>query len=231
MNPAGKTRPKRKQRKTRQWLVAALVLVLVVAFAAVAYFALPSNSAKNEPTPAPSTPSTTSTLPIEPVGLRALAEHYMAVMHNLNSTGTKVEMANMVNPTYNQTDLFRWQKTRMVFQDPTSMPEDPLQILGDGKGICYQWSIVYVSACLALGYPSRLVASTDTSNYQAIHMWAEDYVNGTWVHVDPSDGIWNNPSKYLSWDWGKGIGSNVKVYAFMDDTFQDVTATYGPQPS
>ena len=33
----------------------------------------------------------------------------------------------------------------------------PTRILNSGDGICVQRSIVYVSACLALGYPSRLV--------------------------------------------------------------------------
>jgi hypothetical protein len=217
----------RRQRQTRKWMVAATsVLLLVLAVAAVAYFLLPANPA-NKPfvTPAP-----TST-PVEPAGLRTLTDHYMAVMHSLNSSQMKTEMTKMLNPTYNQTDLFAWQKARMVFENPAGMTEDPLQILGDHKGICYQWSIVYVSACLSLGYPSRLVASTDTANYQAIHMWAEVYYNAAWIHVDPSDGIWNNPSKYLGWEWGKGIGSTVKVYAFMDGAFQDVTATYGPSPS
>ena len=49
-------------------------------------------------------------------------------------------------------------------------------------------------------------------------------INGTWVHVDPSDKVWNNPSRYQSWDWGSAIGSDVKIYAFEDGTFQDVTS-------
>ena len=83
-----------------------------------------------------------------------------------------------------------------------------------------------MSACLALGYQSRLVVAADTTNWNFIHTWAEDYYNGIWVHVDPSDKVWNNPSHYQSWDWGKYIGSDVKIYAFEDDTFQDVTSTY-----
>ncbi len=79
-----------------------------------------------------------------------------------------------------------------------------------------QWSIVYVSACLALGYQSRLVVAVDTQGWSYIHVWAEDYYNGAWVHVDPSDKVWNSPHRYLgsSWDWGPYIGSTVKVYAF-----------------
>ena len=113
-----------------------------------------------------------------------------------------------------------------MLNDPSGSFEDPFQILNSGDGICVQWSIVYVSACLALGYQSRLVVAVDTTTWSFIHTWAEDYYNGTWVHVDPSDKVWNNPSRYLGWDWGAGIGSTVRIYAFEDGTFQDVTSTY-----
>ena len=140
-------------------------------------------------------------------------------------------MAPMLNSTLNQTTLFGWEKSRMTFEEDTNFLEDPIQILNSGKGICVQWSIVYVAACLSLGYQSRLVVAVDTSTWTFIHTWAEDYYNGTWVHVDPSDGVWNNPSRYQSWDWGKGIGSDVKIYAFEDGRFEEVTSTYSPHAS
>jgi transglutaminase-like putative cysteine protease len=156
----------------------------------------------------------------------------MGIMQNLNSTQTKTKIASQLNPSYNQTDLFSWEQTKLTFtQDTTGWFEDPPQILNSGKGICVQWSIVYVSACLALGYQSRLVVATDTANWNFIHVWAEDYFNGSWVHVDPSDKVWNNPSRYQSWDWGKGIGSDVKIYAFEDDRFEEVTSNYDPNSS
>jgi hypothetical protein len=83
-----------------------------------------------------------------------------------------------------------------------------------------------VSACLALGYQSRLVVAVDTQSWSYIHVWAEDYYNGIWVHVDPSDKVWNNPSRYQSWDWGKYVGSDVKIYAFEDGKFEEVTSFY-----
>jgi transglutaminase-like putative cysteine protease len=151
-------------------------------------------------------------------------------MHNLNSTQTKTTMASQLDSHYNQTDLFGWEQTKLTFaNDPNGFFEDPTQILNSGKGICVQWSEVYVSACLALGYQSRLVVAVDTSTWSYIHVWAEDYYNGTWVHVDPSDKVWNQPSRYQSWDWGSAIGSTVKIYAFEDSTFQDVTSSYSPR--
>jgi transglutaminase-like putative cysteine protease len=153
-------------------------------------------------------------------------------MKNLNASETKAKMAAQLDPSCNQTDLFVWEQSKLTFtQDPAGWFEDPIQILNSGDGICVQWSIVYVSACLALGYQSRLVVAADTTGWSFIHVWAEDYFNGTWVHVDPSDKVWNNPARYQSWDWGKGIGSDVKIYAFEDGSYQEVTSTYSPRPS
>jgi transglutaminase-like putative cysteine protease len=162
-----------------------------------------------------------------PAGFQTLAANYLRVMKNLNSTQTKAKMAALLNPSYNQTDLFAWESSKLKFaNDPAGQIEDPFQILADGEGICVQWSIVYVSACLALGYQSRLVVAVDTSTWAFIHTWAEDYYNRSWVPVDPSDKAWNQPLTYLSWDWGPNIGGVVRIYAFEDGSFQDVTATY-----
>lgn len=214
MCPAGKARSSRRSRQTRKWVIAVSAVVLILLVSTAAYIWTPKNTAANNS-------------PDEPQGLRVLADHYMSIMQNLNSTQTKAKIAAQLNPSYNQTDLFAWEATKLTFvQDPNGFFEDPTQILDDGKGICVQWSIVYVSACLALGYQSRLVVAVDTSSWSFIHVWAEDYCNGSWVHVDPSDRVWNNPSRYQSWDWGSQIGSTVRIYAFEDHSFLDVTANY-----
>ena len=148
-------------------------------------------------------------------------------MANLNSSQTRTEMAAKLDPHYNQTDLFAWEHSKLTFaNDQTGWCTDPATILSRGTGICTQWSIVYVSACLALNYQSRLVMAVDTSSWQFIHVWAEDYTGGRWVHVDPSDSVWNNPVRYQSWDWGSGIGSAGRIYAFEDNAYHDVTSSY-----
>jgi hypothetical protein len=217
MCPGGKVRSARLHRHTRRWIILAVALLFIISLLSVAYIKFPiNNKVNNDANVAVNNPAFTT-----------FTQHYLALMKTLNSTQTKTAMATQLNPNYNQTDLFTWQQTKMVFaQDTTGWLEDPIKILNSGNGICVQWSIVYVSACLALGYQSRMVVAADTSNWNFIHTWAEDYYNGTWVHVDPSDKVWNNPSHYQSWDWGKYIGSDVKIYAFEDGTFQDVTSTY-----
>ena len=217
MSPAGRVHAAKRHRHTRKWIVIAFTLILIVTLFTVAYLKYPfDNKGNNDSNAAINNPAFT-----------AFTEHYLALMKSLNSTQTKAAMCAQLNSKHNQTDLFDWQKNKMVFaSDTAGWFEDPIKILNSGDGICVQWSIVYVSACLALGYQSRLVVATDTTNWNFIHTWAEDYFNGTWVHVDPSDRVWNDPSRYQSWDWGKYIGSDVKIYAFEDGTFQNVTLAY-----
>ena len=219
MSPARKT-PSRRHKQTRKWiLIFSVAVILVSVFAAYLYYpARNKAAANNEPTPAVADPAFT-----------AFTNHYLDIMTNLNSSQTKAKMLPLVNRSDNQTQLFTWESTKMTFgSDPAGTFEDPFQILDRGQGVCLQWSIVYVSACLSLGYQSRLVVAVDTEGWSWIHVWAEDYYYGAWVHVDPSDKVWNQPHRYLgaSWSWGPYIGSTVKVYAFEDGKYEDVTSTY-----
>jgi hypothetical protein len=209
----GKNR--QKHRQTQRCITISGVLLVLVIVVTVAIVKWPAGNTGNQQNNAV----------VDPAFI-AFTNHYLDLMKNLNSTQTKTQMSAQLNPNYNQTDLFAWQKTKMTFaQDTTGWYENPLQILNSKDGICVQWSVVYVSACLALGYQSRFVIAVNTASWSFIHTWAEDYHNGAWVHVDPSDAVWNNPSRYQSWGWGT-FGSQVKVYAFEDGSFQEVTSTY-----
>ncbi len=141
MNPSRKAHPTKKHKQSNRWAVFFAVLVLIGMLGTVAYFWYPtnSNSANNEPE-----------------GFKTITTHYLDVMKNLNSSQTKSEMATQLDPKYNQTDLFAWEASKLTFQNAASWSEDPMQILNSGDGICVQWSIVYVSACLSLGYQAGL---------------------------------------------------------------------------
>ena len=213
MNPVRKARETKRPGHTRKWVVAVSVLFLVSILLVAGYFWYPKTSVNSQQG---------ETSPFE-----VFTDHYLRIMHNLNLSQTKTTMSSLLSPSYNQTSLFAWEQSKLQFvQDPAGWFDDPFQILNSGKGVCEQFSVVYVSACLALGYQSRLVVAVDSARWTFIHVWAEDYYNGTWVHVDPSDSLWNNPSRYQSWDWGYAIGSGVKIYAFEDGIFKDVTSIY-----
>jgi len=221
MCPVKKVQPISRHKQTRKWITALLAIFLIAILSTVAYLSYSTSK--------PASSQLTNELNSMPAGFKTLAENYLGAMNNLNSSQTKAKMAALLDSKYNQTELFAWEKSKLTFaNDPNGFYEDPFQILASGDGICVQWSIVYVAACLALGYQSRLVVAVDTSNWSYIHVWAEDYYNGNWVHVDPSDGVWGHPLMYQgsSWGWGKYIGSMVRIYAFDDNSFQDVTATY-----
>jgi hypothetical protein len=163
----------------------------------------------------------------ESQGFRVFRDHYLEIMNNLDSVSLKSEMASKIEGEYNFTGLFGWEHSKLNFSaDPAGWFEDPITILNDGKGICMQFSIVYVSACMTLGQQARLVLATNTTTWNFIHSWAEVYSNGRWVHVDPSDQVWNQPLRYQSWDWGGQIGSDVRIYAFEVGKATDVTSNY-----
>jgi transglutaminase-like putative cysteine protease len=224
MCPVRKPRPAKRHRQTRRWIIVVSVALIIVTLLTAAYFWYPAlNKApvNNEATPTNSDTAFT-----------AFTNQYLDIMKSLNSSQTKAEMTPLLSPSYNQTDLFSWEQSKLTFaSDPSGSFVNPIQILNSGDGICLQWSIVYVSACLALGYESRLVVAADTESWTYIHVWAENYYRGTWVPVDPSDKAWNDPHAYLSWDWGQYIGSIVKVYAFEDNKYEDVTSTYSAHSS
>jgi hypothetical protein len=91
----------------------------------------------------------------------------------------------------NFTELLYWESLNLVW-DPNrkDFHSDPIEILNCGRGACGEFSILYVSICLANDIPARLVTPGYFIPNVADHAWAE--VNPskdgtTWRHVDPSD--------------------------------------------
>lgn len=155
-----------------------------------------------------------------------------SIMKNLNSTETKTKVISWFERDYNVTELYDWVHEELEFVSPSETFEDrstdPSEILESGKGRCQEFSILYVATCLAHGYQSRLVVAADISDPRSLivpHAWAEVKLDG-WVHVDPSDRVWNEPYRYEAWSWGKDIGSNIRIYAFEEGKCEDVTSNY-----
>ncbi|MCW3986530.1 MAG: transglutaminase-like domain-containing protein [Candidatus Bathyarchaeota archaeon] len=110
-------------------------------------------------------------------------------MKDLNRNKTKTYMHDRINGTYDFIELLRWISQNLNWSSESfTRYSEPQQILSQGKGKCEEFAIVYVAACLALGYEARLVVSRQfyLVTARGFHVWAEVKVDDIWTHVDPS---------------------------------------------
>jgi hypothetical protein len=153
---------------------------------------------------------------------------YLGIMKNLNSSETKAYMRDRMKETYNFTGLLNWTGRNLNWsKESFTRYTRPQEILNQGKGRCGEFTIVYVAACLALGYEARIVVPGQfcVIFLHGFHAWAEVKLNGIWTHVDPSPTpFWNDTSRYKSWNWGLRIG--LSFSAFEDGKIEDVTSRY-----
>jgi len=153
--------------------------------------------------------------------------YYFGIMENLNNPSTKEAIRNNMTYAYNFTELLEWEHSYVKWVpigETFERNTDPEKILASGKGRCGEFSILYLSACLSLGYEARLLVSIKPYIYWELHNWVEVKVNDSWIPVDPTDGIWNNSSRYKTW-WGE-IGKDAFIYAFEDGNIEEVTERY-----
>lgn len=155
-------------------------------------------------------------------------EYYSNVMKELNTPEAKAYMLDKINGKCNFTELLYWTDQQLSWANDSFVRYSaPQQILIQGKGLCEEYTIVYVGACLALGYEARILVSRQfyQGPVHGFHVWAEVKWNGVWTQADPSPTpFWNDPSHYRSWDWGPR--ATLRVYAFEPDEIEDVSATY-----
>ena len=78
----------------------------------------------------------------------------------------------------------------LIHYDSTMVDQRPnvSQILADPRGVCTEYSLLFVTLARSQGYPARFVGgyaySVDTEGWQG-HSWAEVWL-GKWVSVDPT---------------------------------------------
>lgn len=97
-------------------------------------------------------------------------------------------------------------------------------------GRCGEFSLLYTGLCLANEIDVRLIVDesklTNTSKTGGAgdHMWNEVFVNGIWLHVDPTQNVINDPTLYVrppsEGGWNKDVN---KVYAIGNDPINPVS--------
>ncbi len=158
-------------------------------------------------------------------------------MKNLNTEENKTTVRSWFERDYNYTELLEWVNYTLVLDKTYNDPERPW-ITDQSKikeiGMCQrgEFGILYVAACLAHGYDSRLVVAvnvSDPNSWSDLHVWAEVKENSNWVHVDPAGVAWDNRYGYENNEtgpWGDYIWSVVRIYAFEDGNYEEVTLSY-----
>ena len=108
--------------------------------------------------------------------------------------------------------------------------ELPIDVIVQGKGRCGEFALLYNGLLLANGYRTRLVVDCSAlrdrvKKAAGDHVWVEVFVDGGWVHVDPTEKRVNEPLMYAL-SWRKDVNL---VYAVTDREIIDVTKTYRPE--
>jgi hypothetical protein len=161
----------------------------------------------------------------------AVQTYYSDVMKTLGNPKTKEYMLTELNGTNDIIDLlFVWEQNKLTWANgPFTRYSEPRSILQQGIGKCEEYSIIFVAACLALGYEARLLVSRQFYlafiGLHGFHAWAEVKIDGAWIQVDPSPTpFWNDTSRYKSWPWGPR--RTLNVLAFECGRIDDVSSRY-----
>lgn len=154
----------------------------------------------------------------------------LKIVDELSNPTLQEKFRFKMKENYTLSELLDWVHDQIVWVDLgelSNRSSDPFKIIDSGKGHCGEFAILYFAGCLSLGYEARWIVSVRPYNFSGLHNWVEVKVDNSWVHVDPREKKWNEPSMYKDGNWWGIIGKDAFVYAFEKGKNEDVTDRYG----
>lgn len=146
-------------------------------------------------------------------------DKYRELSKRLMDASLLSELRSFFERRFSLVELLEWIHERVEWSKGDIIRHnDPLEIIGYGKGRCGEFSILFTALCLAHNYRARLIL--DMSD----HVWTEvwDSEHKRWVHVDPSRRKIDDPLMYER-KWKKNL---EEVYAFEKGRVENVTKRY-----
>jgi transglutaminase-like putative cysteine protease len=128
---------------------------------------------------------------------------------------------------YTIEELFQWENYYLKWTDTMLLinrHSDPREILNFGRGKCQEYSVLFASACVAMGRDVKLVICEESDYSAGPHAWNQVIINGSWTDVDSSLSMMNSSERYRSWYWWSGLGKDYFIFAFdQNETCEDIT--------
>ena len=133
----------------------------------------------------------------------------------------------------NWKQLLEWEHRHLKYTKdelPKPRAELPIDIIKQARGRCGEFTLLYNGLLLANGYKARVVVDCSilqdkSKKVAGDHVWVEVSLDNTWIHIDPTEKIVNQPLMYAL-GWNKDVN---RVYALTDKRTVNVTKTYQPK--
>lgn len=85
-------------------------------------------------------------------------------------------------------DILDWIRQNMQYEEHADSRRGAARAINLGKGVCSEFSDVFVTLCRASGLPAKVIKGLNTYfNNDPTHQWAEVFITGLgWVPFDPT---------------------------------------------
>ncbi|TCL70946.1 transglutaminase superfamily protein [Hydrogenispora ethanolica] len=133
--------------------------------------------------------------------------------------------------------LFSYVNSNLTYDPQVQAEHSAVRTLQRKRGLCTDFSLLYIALCRAAGVPSRFVAGyrfaprqvgyTETDLAPHAHAWAESYLPGLgWVVVDPTSFIYQNGAAVTSYEFFGRIAADDRHLFASYARAEKIDSTY-----